>query len=82
MSKKTLQESIESEMSGTLQHLLVAVGEKPQTSWTKSCTFEAQRLQCSCFPVKCVKNVPAYFAERLFSAMKVKRASPTTHSSS
>uniref|UniRef100_A0A674NQC1 Annexin n=1 Tax=Takifugu rubripes TaxID=31033 RepID=A0A674NQC1_TAKRU len=45
MSKKTLQESIESEMSGTLQDLLVAV-------------------------VKCVKNVPAYFAERLFSAMK------------
>ncbi|TNM91857.1 hypothetical protein fugu_018869 [Takifugu bimaculatus] len=45
MSKKTLQESIESEMSGTLQDLLVAV-------------------------VKCVKNVPAYFAERLFRAMK------------
>lgn len=28
MSKKTLQESIESEMSGTLQDLLVAVGKK------------------------------------------------------
>ncbi|CAG04891.1 unnamed protein product [Tetraodon nigroviridis] len=45
MSKKTLQESIESEMSGNLQKLLVAV-------------------------VKCVKNVPAYFAEKLFKAMK------------
>lgn len=30
MSKKTLQESIESEMSGTLQDLLVAVGEEPR----------------------------------------------------
>uniref|UniRef100_A0A3Q2PB78 Annexin n=1 Tax=Fundulus heteroclitus TaxID=8078 RepID=A0A3Q2PB78_FUNHE len=45
ISKKTLQESIESEMSGDLEKLLVAV-------------------------VKCVKNVPAYFAERLFKAMK------------
>ncbi|KAM4532936.1 annexin A3b [Fundulus diaphanus] len=45
ISKKTLQESIESEMSGDLENLLVSV-------------------------VKCVKNVPAYFAERLFKAMK------------
>ncbi|XP_014889262.1 annexin A3b [Poecilia latipinna] len=45
ISKKTLQESIESEMSGDLEELLVAV-------------------------VKCVKNAPAYFAERLFKAMK------------
>ncbi|XP_040013111.1 annexin A3b [Xiphias gladius] len=44
MSKKTLQESIESEMSGNLEELLVAV-------------------------VKCVKNVPAYLAERLFKSM-------------
>ncbi|KAJ0015429.1 hypothetical protein NQD34_009049 [Periophthalmus magnuspinnatus] len=45
ISKKTLQESIESEMSGNLETLLVAV-------------------------VKCVKNVPAYLAERLFKSMK------------
>ncbi|KAM4527163.1 annexin A3b isoform 1-T2 [Odontesthes bonariensis] len=45
LSKKTLQESIESEMSGDLEKLLVAV-------------------------VKCVKNVPAYLAERLFKSMK------------
>uniref|UniRef100_A0A3Q2CUX3 Annexin n=1 Tax=Cyprinodon variegatus TaxID=28743 RepID=A0A3Q2CUX3_CYPVA len=45
ISKKTLQESIESEMSGDLEKLLVAI-------------------------VKCVKNAPAYFAERLFKAMK------------
>uniref|UniRef100_A0A8C4D975 Annexin n=1 Tax=Dicentrarchus labrax TaxID=13489 RepID=A0A8C4D975_DICLA len=45
ISKKTLQESIESEMSGNLEELLVAV-------------------------VKCVKNVPAYLAERLFKSMK------------
>ncbi|XP_047425945.1 annexin A3b [Mugil cephalus] len=45
ISKKTLQESIESEMSGDLEDLLVAV-------------------------VKCVKNVPAYLAERLFKSMK------------
>ncbi|XP_061555505.1 annexin A3b [Phycodurus eques] len=45
ISKKTLQESIESEMSGILEELLVAV-------------------------VKCVKNVPAYLAERLFESMK------------
>ncbi|XP_070706493.1 annexin A3-like [Pempheris klunzingeri] len=45
ISKKTLQESIESEMSGDLEKLLVAV-------------------------VKCVKNVPAYLAERLFKSMK------------
>ncbi|KAM6902561.1 annexin A3-like [Xenentodon cancila] len=45
ISKKTLQESIESEMSGALEDLLVAV-------------------------VKCVKSVPAYFAERLFKSMK------------
>lgn len=45
ISKKTLQESIESEMSGNLEKLLVAV-------------------------VKCVKNVPAYLAERLFKSMK------------
>ncbi|XP_077441456.1 annexin A3b [Vanacampus margaritifer] len=45
ISKKTLQESIEGEMSGNLEELLVAV-------------------------VKCVKNVPAYLAERLFESMK------------
>ncbi|XP_061590291.1 annexin A3b [Cololabis saira] len=45
ISKTTLQESIESEMSGDLEKLLVAV-------------------------VKCVKSVPAYFAERLFKSMK------------
>ncbi|XP_035523951.1 annexin A3b [Morone saxatilis] len=45
ISKKTLQESIESEMSGNLEKLLVAV-------------------------VKCVKNVPAYLAEKLFKSMK------------
>lgn len=45
ISKKTLQESIESEMSGNIEALLVAV-------------------------VKCVKNVPAYLAERLFESMK------------
>uniref|UniRef100_G3PZR9 Annexin n=1 Tax=Gasterosteus aculeatus aculeatus TaxID=481459 RepID=G3PZR9_GASAC len=45
ISKKTLQESIEGEMSGALEDLLVAV-------------------------VKCVKNVPAYLAERIFKSMK------------
>ncbi|XP_072311401.1 annexin A3b [Eucyclogobius newberryi] len=45
ISKKTLQESIESEMSGNLEDLLVAV-------------------------VKCVKNVPAYLAEKLYKSMK------------
>ncbi|XP_066568199.1 annexin A3a isoform X1 [Amia ocellicauda] len=45
VSGKTLQQSIEGEMSGSLEDLLVAV-------------------------VKCVKNVPAYFAERLYKSMK------------
>ncbi|XP_073333776.1 annexin A3b [Pagrus major] len=45
ISKKTLQDSVESEMSGNLEKILVAV-------------------------VKCVKNVPAYMAERLFKSMK------------
>uniref|UniRef100_A0A672GD45 Annexin n=1 Tax=Salarias fasciatus TaxID=181472 RepID=A0A672GD45_SALFA len=45
LSGKTLQRSIEGEMSGNLEELLVAV-------------------------VKCVKNIPAYFAERLHDSMK------------
>ncbi|KAM9392955.1 annexin A3a isoform 2-T2 [Pholidichthys leucotaenia] len=45
VSGKTLQESIEGEMSGDLKELLVAV-------------------------VKCVKSVPAYFAELLYKSMK------------
>ncbi|XP_030638732.1 annexin A3a [Chanos chanos] len=45
ISGKTLQQSIEGEMSGALEDLLVAI-------------------------VKCVKNVPAYFAERLQESMK------------
>lgn len=45
ISGKTLQESIEGEMSGALEELLVAI-------------------------VKCVKNVPAYLAERLRKSMK------------
>ncbi|KAM9841014.1 annexin A3-like [Aulostomus maculatus] len=45
ISKKTLQDSVESEMSGNLEDLLVAI-------------------------IKCVKNVPAYLAERLFKSMK------------
>ncbi|KAL2092360.1 hypothetical protein ACEWY4_012158 [Coilia grayii] len=45
ISGKTLQKSIEREMSGSLEELLVAV-------------------------VKCVKNVPAYLAERLQKSMK------------
>uniref|UniRef100_A0A671XPL0 Annexin n=1 Tax=Sparus aurata TaxID=8175 RepID=A0A671XPL0_SPAAU len=45
ISGKTLQQSIEGEMSGELEELLVAI-------------------------VKCVKSVPAYFAERLYQSMK------------
>ncbi|CAK6970018.1 annexin A3a [Scomber scombrus] len=45
ISGKSLQQSIEGEMSGELEELLVAV-------------------------VKCVKSVPAYFAERLYESMK------------
>ncbi|KAM3868104.1 annexin A3a [Diretmus argenteus] len=45
ISGKSLQESIEGEMSGALEELLVAI-------------------------VKCVKNVPAYLAERLYDSMK------------
>ncbi|XP_038869726.1 annexin A3-like [Salvelinus namaycush] len=45
ISGKSLQESIEGEMSGDLEELLVAI-------------------------VKCVKNVPAYLAERLHQGMK------------
>ncbi|KAE8291739.1 Extracellular matrix protein FRAS1 Precursor [Larimichthys crocea] len=45
ISGKTLQQSIEGEMSGDLEELLVAI-------------------------VKCVKSVPAYFAERLYECMK------------
>ncbi|XP_061586646.1 annexin A3a [Cololabis saira] len=45
ISGKTLQQSIEGEMSGELEELLVAV-------------------------VKCVKSLPAYFAERLHKSMK------------
>ncbi|KAM9359929.1 annexin A3a isoform 2-T2 [Symphorus nematophorus] len=45
ISGKTLQQSIEGEMSGELEELLVAI-------------------------VKCVKSVPAYFAERLYESMK------------
>ncbi|KAG7214450.1 hypothetical protein INR49_026881, partial [Caranx melampygus] len=45
ISGKTLQQSIEGEMSGELEELLVAI-------------------------VKCVKSVPAYFAERLHESMK------------
>ncbi|KAM4745204.1 annexin A3a isoform 2-T3 [Anableps anableps] len=45
ISKKTLQQSIEGEMSGELEELLVAV-------------------------VKCVKSLPAYFAELLHKSMK------------
>ncbi|XP_032372370.1 annexin A3a isoform X1 [Etheostoma spectabile] len=45
ISGKTLQQSIESEMSGNLEKLLVAI-------------------------VKCVKSVPAYFAEQLYMSMK------------
>ncbi|XP_070690009.1 annexin A3a isoform X1 [Pempheris klunzingeri] len=45
ISGKTLQHSIEEEMSGELEELLVAI-------------------------VKCVKSVPAYFAERLYESMK------------
>ncbi|KAK9522092.1 hypothetical protein VZT92_018581 [Zoarces viviparus] len=45
ISGKTLQQSIEGEMTGDLEELLVAI-------------------------VKCVKSVPAYFAERLYESMK------------
>ncbi|XP_031161309.1 annexin A3a isoform X2 [Sander lucioperca] len=45
ISGKTLQQTIEGEMSGKLEELLVAI-------------------------VKCVKSVPAYFAERLYVSMK------------
>ncbi|XP_040010846.1 annexin A3a [Xiphias gladius] len=45
ISGKTLQQSIEGEMSGELEELLLAI-------------------------VKCVKSVPAYFAERLYESMK------------
>lgn len=39
LSKKTLQESIESEMSGDLEKLLVAVGEKPLPLYCHSGPF-------------------------------------------
>ncbi|XP_043916301.1 annexin A3-like [Protopterus annectens] len=45
MCNKDIEESIKGEMSGTLEHVLLAV-------------------------VKCVKNTPAFFAERLWKSMK------------
>lgn len=76
ISKKTLQESIESEMSGNLEKLLVAVGEQTvsqESIFILMIHRSWQRLLRSVllFLVKCVKNVPAYLAELLFKSMKV-----------
>lgn len=77
ISKKTLQESIESEMSGNLEDLLVAVGERSAPSWRPDMHVEwgAREINLNNLfsppLVKCVKSVPAYMAERLFKSMRV-----------
>lgn len=62
--------------------------ETCRSSWWPSVrkrqTFKAAHFRLnahcySCLLVKCVKNVPAYLAERLFSAMKVKCANPAIY---
>lgn len=99
ISGKTLQESIEGEMSGALEELLVAIGTFNTLTkiWhfvhdiTDTCSIYEGNLywkpfldqtlvvslsyhvQATSVPlaVKCVKSVPAYFAERLQESMKV-----------
>lgn len=48
ISKKTLQESIESEMSGNLEKLLVAVGEKDVFFPFLTLTLNNGPSTCSC----------------------------------
>lgn len=96
ISGKTLQESIEGEMSGVLEELLVAIGtfnslrillcETPHcqflmygimyTIYEQSIHFSSNIMLCKnhfclSLAVKCVKSVPAYFAECLYESMKV-----------
>lgn len=82
ISRKTLQESIESEMSGELESLLLAIGESENTSNIRQAATKLENLSnwtdsrvlfnlCCLFPVKCVNSVPAYFAELLYKSMKV-----------
>lgn len=74
VSGKTLQQSIESEMSGNLKKLLVAVGrsDAAHSHCADSCLCN-KRFNHSFCPssVKCVKSVPTYLAERLYGSMKV-----------
>lgn len=62
-------------MSGALEDLLVAVGEnkaaccRPRLKTCLSLTFFLFYFLFGL--VKCVKNAPAYLAERIFKSMKV-----------
>lgn len=76
ISGKTLQQSIEGEMSGDLEELLVAIGRLQCLLMSFYLCINAvfNHIVVHNFltpPVKCVKSVPAYFAERLYECMKV-----------
>lgn len=70
ISGKTLQQSIESEMSGGLERLLLAIGESEHSRRTRPAR-QMLPLTSALFSVKCVNSIPAFFAELLYKSMKV-----------
>lgn len=78
MTGYEMEESINRETSGNLKTLLLAVGKEALQSaqtwplWTTRATFKRLHLLSCSSSVKCARSVPAYFAETLYYAMKVR----------
>lgn len=71
ISGRTLQQSIESEMSGGLEGLLLAIGESGHPGRARAARETWRFTSALFFSVKCVNGVPAFFAELLYKSMKV-----------
>lgn len=75
ISGRDIEDSIKREMSGSLEDAFLAIGQ----SWALQYFSHFYVFNCLLvyikhlltFAVKCLKNKPAFFAERLYKSMKV-----------
>lgn len=76
ISGRDIEDSIKREMSGSLEDVFLAIGQLCVLQCFNylhvfSCILGSKKLNLLIIAVKCIKNRPAFFAERLYRSMKV-----------
>ena len=79
IGETTIEDSIKNELSGDFERLMLAVGKKHIKSttlrhdWCQVVKFTGVSLIYFFLTVQCIRNVPMFYAKRLYKSMKVNK---------